>query len=83
MATASKTATATAVALMSLGRNINAHMDGDNLHIIVPLSADVIANAPLSGSGKSRSVATTNGNVGIPGTSVKLGLNIYAPQPKG
>jgi hypothetical protein len=33
----------------------------------------------ISASGKSRVVASTHGNIGIPGTNVKLGINAYVP----
>lgn len=33
----------------------------------------------ISASGKSRVVASTHGNIGIPGTNVKLGVNAYVP----
>ena len=31
-------------------------------------------------SGKSDILATTNGNVSIPGTDLKMGLNLYSPR---
>lgn len=64
---------------ISTGRNVSFHVEGGKLHIIVPVDDATIAASPASGSGKNKSVASTLGNVAIPGTKVKLGLNVYAP----
>lgn len=61
------------------GRNVRfITMDG-LLFIAVDISKPVIDASPVSGSGKSRSVGSTLGNVAIPGTSAKLGVNVYTP----
>lgn len=61
------------------GRNVRFQTLEGMLFIAVDISAPVIAAAPLSASAKSRSVGTTLGNVAIPGTNAKLGLNVYTP----
>jgi hypothetical protein len=44
------------------------------------ITVDLSKQSGISKSGKSRVIATTSGNVTIPGTDdVKLGLNIYKP----
>jgi hypothetical protein len=58
------------------GTNYTATVEGNTLVIKVDLSV----NNGLTGSGKNISIATTGGNVEIPGThGVKMGLNIYKP----
>lgn len=55
-------------------QNINATVDANGiLHLEVDLNAD----GGTSKSGKTITVATTGGNLVIPGTDVKLGLNAY------
>ncbi len=44
------------------------------------LEIDTTATGEISKSGKSLVKASTRGNVGIPGTSLKLGLNLYEPR---
>ena len=57
--------------------NVQMHMEGNTLLIAVDLSQTL----GLSSSGKSEIVATTGGNVGIPGREeVKVGLNVYRPR---
>lgn len=57
-------------------KNVKTRVEGDRLIIEVKLSDQF---GP-SGSGKSVIVASTQGNVSIPGTDgVKMGLNIYRP----
>lgn len=56
--------------------NIQFQVEGDQLVIVVDLSHE----AGFSGSGKSVIVATTGGNVSVPGhEEIKIGLNIYRP----
>jgi hypothetical protein len=58
-------------------KNIEAKVQGDKLVITVDLSK----NFGLSGSGKSVMIASTEGNVAVPGREdVKIGLNVYRPQ---
>ena len=61
------------------GRNVKFTTLDGMLFIAVPITADVIAASPVSASGKSKSVGSTLGNVGIPGTNVKMGVNVYTP----
>lgn len=58
-----------------LGENIKGSLDGDKLTLVIDLK-QTLRNAK---SGKNVLVATTGGNMGIPGTSVKIGLNAYKP----
>lgn len=58
-----------------IGRNVSVELDGNMLII----RADIGAETTTSGSGKSEVVASTNGNVAVPGTDLKLGLNLYRP----
>ena len=56
-----------------VGQNVELRINGDTLTITVDLSHE----CGRSKSGKSMVVATTGGNVTVPGTDVKLGLNLY------
>ena len=56
-------------------KNVNLKAVENKLLIEVDLNQDF---GP-SGSGKSIVIATTEGNKVIPGTDVKIGLNIYKP----
>lgn len=64
--------------MTKLAHNITFERDGDTLLISVDLNAD---DAYTSPSGKSDVLATTRGNVRLPGFAtgevVKLGLNIF------
>jgi hypothetical protein len=56
--------------------NIAFEVQGDQLVIVVDLSQELYQSA----SGKSMIVATTGGNVSVPGhEQIKIGLNIYRP----
>lgn len=55
-------------------KNVDVKVTGDKLVITVDLSKSF----GLSASGKSTTIATTAGNVSVPGREeVKIGLNIY------
>jgi len=54
-------------------QNIDIKINGN----LATLTIDLSKNLGPSKSGKSTIIATTGGNVTIPGTSVKLGLNAY------
>lgn len=55
-------------------KNVELKVTGDKLVITVDLSKSY----GVSGSGKSTMIATTSGNVSVPGREeVKMGLNIY------
>lgn len=57
-------------------QNVEMKREGDRLTITIDLSKDF---GP-SKSGKSTTVATTAGNATVPGTNVKVGLNVYRPR---
>jgi hypothetical protein len=60
-------------------KNIEMKVEGNKLVIMVDLNQEF----GLSSSGKSITVASTEGNVAIPGREeIKIGLNIYKPKPK-
>jgi hypothetical protein len=59
--------------MAEIGTNINIEVKGDKAIITIDLSH----RGGLSSSGKSVIVASTGGNVPIPGTNVILGLNAY------
>jgi len=65
------------------GRNMKFMTLDDVLFIAVPIDSATIDTSPLSASGKSRSVGSTEGNVTIPGTKLKMGVNVYSPVVKG
>ena len=71
--TDTSTAAAPAAAPLTLGDNIQGRVEGTTLILEIDLTADF----GLSGSGKSTIIATSRGNVAIPGTRAKMGLNIY------
>ena len=54
-------------------KNVELKVDGTTLTISVDLSKEF---GPSS-SGKTTIIATTEGNVSIPGREEKIGLNIY------
>lgn len=60
----------------NLGKNIEFEVKGKKLTLVIDLNAE----QGLSGSGKSTIVATTSGNVKLPGVDgVTLGINAYRP----
>jgi hypothetical protein len=60
-------------------KNVKLNVTGNKLTIEVDLDQDF---GPSS-SGKSITIATTEGNVAVPGQEeVKIGLNIYKPRTK-
>ena len=59
------------------GENVSMRVDGSILVIEIDLSQTL----GLSSTGKSEIVASTGGNVGVPGKpEVKVGLNVYRPR---
>lgn len=58
-----------------IGRNVTVEKQGNLLVIRCAIDGETKTSA----SGKSETVATTNGNVAVPGTEMKLGLNLYIP----
>lgn len=80
MASTPKTAiTPDMSAWTTAGRNVKFTSEGGFLFIAVPITAETIAASPVSGSGKSKSVGSTLGNVALPGTAIKFGVNVYTP----
>ncbi len=59
--------------MAEIGTNISIEVKGNKAIITI----DLTHRGNLSSSGKSVIVASTGGNVPIPGTSVILGLNAY------
>jgi hypothetical protein len=60
-------------------KNIKMMLKGTTLLIEVDLSKEF----GLSSSGKSVQIASTDGNVSVPGREeVKIGLNVYRPRPR-
>ena len=56
-------------------QNVSMKVEGNTLQITVDLKAP----GSTSSSGKSTIIATTSGNASVPGTDLKLGLNLYRP----
>ena len=56
----------------TIGSNVEATIDGDTLTLVIVLSRDL---GPSS-TGKTRMIATTSGNVKLPGGE-RIGLNVY------
>lgn len=54
-------------------KNVNIEVKGDKLILTVNLKEE----HGLSGSGKNTIIGTTGGNVTVPNTNVKFGLNVY------
>ncbi|BCL83641.1 hypothetical protein ccbrp13_61060 [Ktedonobacteria bacterium brp13] len=60
-------------------KNIVMRVEGNTLII----TADLSQEYGLSSSGKSITIASTDGNVSVPGHEhIKVGVNIYRPRPK-
>lgn len=61
-------------------RNVQANVTGQVLTITIQLDAPT----SISSSGKSLVIASTEGNVSVPGRpDIKLGLNLYTPANTG
>lgn len=60
-------------------KNVELRVEGSKLVITV----DLVQEHGPSSSGKSVVIATTAGNVSVPGHEIKLGLNVYKPVAKG
>jgi hypothetical protein len=59
-----------------MAKNIETKVQGEKLIITVDLSKSY----GLSGSGKSEIIASTEGNISLPGhEEVKIGVNVYRP----
>ena len=61
-------------------QNVAFQVEGNRLVMIVDLSQELGESA----SGKSVIIASTGGNVSVPGSEdIKVGLNVYRPQQQG
>ena len=59
-----------------MAKNIETKVTGDKLIITI----DLTKSFGLSGSGKSEIIASTEGNVSLPGhEDIKIGVNVYRP----
>lgn len=65
------------------GQNVTGQRIGDMLLLAIDVSKQTIDRAPVSKSGKSHNIATTNGNVSVGVGDAKLGLNFYTPKTAG
>ena len=59
--------------MQTIGKNVEFKVEGKKLTLVIDLEAE----QGLSGSGTSTIVATSSGNVQVPGTDVTLGINAY------
>lgn len=60
-------------------KNVDIKVDGQKVILTISLK-DLLANATPSVSGKTMIVASTGGNVSVPGhKDLKIGLNAYVP----
>jgi hypothetical protein len=58
----------------TIGKNISATLEGTTLTLVIDIGKDY----GLSSSGKSRIIASSEGNQAAPGDAeIKIGLNIY------
>lgn len=64
-----------------MSKNINTTIEGNQLVIRMDVSAKALADARPSSSGKTRIVASTEGNIKIdtPNGVVTVGINAYIP----
>lgn len=72
MHTMSKSIAQTLARAESVGKNVEYTVEGNILTVRIDLSKD---HGP-SASGKTRIIATTSGNVALPG-GAKVGINVY------
>lgn len=64
----------------SVGRGVTFKVEDGVLIIFVDISDEAIEAAPDSVSGKTKSVASTGGNVEVGHEGLKFGLNVYKKQ---
>ena len=58
----------------TVGQNVELKVEGNILTITVDLSKDF---GPSKSSGKTIVIASSKGNVPVPGSDAKIGLNVY------
>ena len=63
-----------------LCEGIDYELRGDENDEGLVLYVATAGETTLSSSGKSLVIASTRGNISIPGTKMKLGLNLYEPR---
>jgi hypothetical protein len=68
------------MAKINVGNGLTIEVSADKKK--ATLEIDLTGNLGPSGSGKSIGIAGTGGNVTIPDTDLKLGLNVYRPVKK-
>jgi len=62
-------------------QNVKTKVDGDKLIIEVDISNKARKDAPLSKSGKNKTVGSTLGMVPVENTNgIRIGLNVIAPK---
>ena len=60
-------------------KHVQMNVEGNKLIIVVDLNQEF----GLSSSGKSITIASTEGNISVPGREdLKIGVHIYKPRPK-
>ncbi len=59
--------------------NVTATIEKGELVIRCKIDAKAVAGAPLSKTGKTKLVASTAGSLAVPGSNLKLALNLMAP----
>lgn len=61
-------------------KNVKISVEGERVTIVI----DLKQRHGLSSSGKSVTIASTEGRMSLPGhDEIKIGLNVYCPCPKG
>lgn len=58
----------------------SAKVTNGKLVIEIDVSAARLKAAPLSSTGKSKLVYSTRGTIPVPGSDLKIGLNVMAPK---
>lgn len=73
------TATIDMTQFTNAGHNVKMRVVDNILFVAIPIDDKTVAASRPSMSGKSRTIGSTLGNVTVPGTAIKLGVNVYAP----
>jgi hypothetical protein len=60
-------------------KNIDMKITGTGKAQKLVITVDLSKTFGMSKSGNSEIIATSSGNVTVPGTDAKLGLNVYKP----
>lgn len=59
-------------------KNVEMQVEGN----ILTIKVDLTKEFGPSSSGKTTILASTEGNLDVPGSEVKIGLNCYKPRPR-